>query len=279
MEFLPDTLVISSGAEKGLAELGALEVPYQRGLLAQVKNIVGCSVGAILGLLLAIGLTPPQIALLTLQWKLFEQLPQVNRLNQDYALLDHSTVMDLLTQITLAQLRYLPTFAQLYQEKKIRLLVASVNLATSPPSLVFFDYLSHPDLSVLEAVKRSISIQPLFPPVRTEQEVWVDGALLDPFPLNVLDDGTHTILGVHTEIVSGQPTSFIEHMSFITSILVDRLKKLIIEQASEKVRVLTIPLSNTTLSDCLEQRLFLYYQGYFTGLQFCTGLKEKVKED
>jgi hypothetical protein len=48
MDYRPDTLVLSSGSDKGMAEIGALEKPYETGMLNELTTIIGCSVGAIL---------------------------------------------------------------------------------------------------------------------------------------------------------------------------------------------------------------------------------------
>ena len=268
MNYRPDTLVISSGAEKGMAEIGALVKPYEVGMLSEVRTIIGCSVGAIIGYLLAIGCTPEEIMILGLTLKLFGHGIAVSRIAQDYAVCDHSVIMDNLTQLSLLKLRRLLTFKELYDERGIRLIIPAVDTNVLRPVATYFDYHNSPDLVILEAVKRSISIQPLFPPVVDGEHSWVDGGIIDPFPITLLDDGHHTILGIHTEITGGKVDSFVEHMMLITSILVDEVKRLRMKQASPKVRIITVNLENDPISDDHLVRLKLYYQGYFAGLQF-----------
>ena len=268
MNYRPDTLVISSGAEKGMAEIGALVKPYECGMMSEVRNIIGCSVGAIIGYLLAIGCTPYEVMILGLTLKLFGRGIAVSRIPQDYAICDHSVIMDNLTQLSLLKLRKLPTFAELHAERGIRLIIPAVDTNAQRPIATYFDYLNSPDLVVLEAVKRSISIQPLFPPVIDGVHSWVDGGIIDPFPVTLLDDGHHHIFGIHTEVVGGVVESFVGHMMLITSILVDEVKRLKLQQASSRVKIITVTLDNDSPSDDPAQRLKMYYQGYFAGLQF-----------
>ena len=268
MSYRPDVLVISSGAEKGMAEIGALEKPYEAGMLSELRTIIGCSVGAIIGYLLAIGCTPRELMVLGLTLKLFGQGINVSRIHQTFAVCDHAVIMDSLTQFSLLKLRRLPTLKELYEEKGIRLIIPAVDTNASKPVATYFDYLSHPDLVVLEAIKRSISIQPLFPPVVDGPHSWVDGGIIDPFPIRLLDDGNHVILGVHTEVGGGPVDNFLSHVGLITSIVVEQLKAHQLQHCSSKVKVITVPLKNSVASDNREIRLKMYYQGYFAGLQF-----------
>jgi predicted acylesterase/phospholipase RssA len=268
MSYRPDTLVISSGAEKGMAEIGALEKPYEVGMLRDLRNIIGCSVGAIIGYLLAIGCTPHEIMIVGLTVKLFGQGIALSKLQHNFAVCDHAVILENLVQLSLLKLRKLPTFSELYVERGIRLIIPAVDTNAVHPVATYFDYLSYPDLVVVEAIKRSISIQPLFPPVVDGPHSWVDGGIVDPFPVTLLDDGDHCILGIHTEVTGGSVDNFVEHMMLITSILVDEIKRLKLARASPKVKVITVKLDNDSPSDDPALRLKMYYQGYFTGLQF-----------
>ncbi|MCS5711340.1 patatin-like phospholipase family protein [Candidatus Berkiella aquae] len=57
-----ENLVLEGGGVRGFAYLGALEVLAENGILQNVKRIAGSSAGAIVGLLLALGCEPAEIA-------------------------------------------------------------------------------------------------------------------------------------------------------------------------------------------------------------------------
>ena len=274
--YRPDTLVVSSGAEKGMAEIGALEEPYRQGLLSQVKTYVGCSVGAIIVYLLAIGLAPNEIMVLGLGIKLFGGGLDLRRLGESYGVCDHSTVMDTLTQVSLFRLRKLPTFLELFQERGLTLVIPAVDIYAETPVAFYFDHRTSPDLQVLEAIRRSISIQPLFPPVVDGDRCWVDGGIVDPFPIAIVDDGQHEILGVHTQVSGSSPRNFLEHMMLLTSLLVDEVKRLKLTHCSHRVNILTVPLTDRAPSDDPMARLELYYQGYYAGTKFVDALLPPV---
>jgi NTE family protein len=281
MDYRPDTLVLSSGSDKGMAEIGALEKPYETGMLNELTTIIGCSVGAIIGYLLAIGYRPQDIMVFGLGLQMFNDTAQVSKLTTEYAVCDHAIIIDKLTQLTLAKLRRIPTLGEIFADFGIRLIIPTVNMNLDIPSIKYLDYLNSPDMTAIEAVKRSISIQPLFPVVDDgEGGSWIDGGVIDPFPINLLDDGHHVILGVHTEVRGGVVTNFVEHMNLVISILVDEVKRMQIRRISSKVKLITVKLKNGALSDDSQRRLDMYYEGYFEGERFVeartdTGTKPK----
>jgi predicted acylesterase/phospholipase RssA len=283
MNYYPDTLVLSSGADKGMAEIGALHKPYTEGMLSKLTTIIGCSVGAIIGYLLAIGYSPQDIMIFGLGLHMFDNKTQITKLGIEFGVCEHSVILDKLTQLTLSKLRRLPTLLDIFQEQHIHLIIPAVNINLDTPRITYFDYLSHPNMSALEVIKRSISIQPLFPAVDDgEGGMWIDGGVIDPFPINLLDDGHHHILGVHTEVRGGMTSNFIEHMNLVITILVDEVKRMQIRRISSKVKLITVKLKNDTISDDPTQRLNMYYEGYFEGERFVARLHEpqtKPKND
>lgn len=282
MAYRPDTLVLSSGSDKGMAEVGVLDRLSSEGVLSEVKTIIGCSVGAIIGYLLAIGCTPHETMIFGLSLHLFENSAQLGRLAQEYAVCDHSVIVDKLTQITLLKLRKLPTLLELYQECGYHFIAPTVNTALEIPAVIYNDYLIAPEMLALEAVKRSMSIQPLFPPVYDNGGTFVDGAIIDPFPIQLMDDGLRSVVGINVETIGGVSSTFIGHMSLITSILVDQIKRLKIQRASNKVKIITVRLPNAALNDDPLQRLDMFYAGYFEGCRFTEsgcGVALKPKTD
>lgn len=269
MSYYPDTLVLSSGSDKGMAEIGALQKPYTEGMLSKLTTIIGCSVGAVIGYLLAIGYTPQDIMLIGLGLQMFGDTTRIAKLGTEFGLCDHAVIMDKLTHLTLSKLRRLPTLLDIFQEQHIHLIIPAININLDTPKITYFDYLNHPNISALEVVKRSMSVQPLFSPVDDgEDGLWVDGGYIDPFPINLLDDGHHEILGVHTEVRGGRPDNLVEHMNMMMSIVIDEMKRAQVRRISSKVKLITVSLKNSTLSDDSTQRLNMYYEGYFEGERF-----------
>lgn len=274
MKYRPEILVLSSGSEKGMAEIGALISPYENNILDNIKTIIGCSVGAIIGYLYAIGFTPTDIMALGLGIKIFDE-NKMKLGKAEYAFCDHDIVMDKIRDITLHKIKYIPTFLDLWNNFGIRLITPTVNITKDRPDVVYLDYTNNPNMSCLEAVKRSISIQPLFPPVKDGDDIYVDGAIIDPFPINLLDNGKNEILGIHTEVLGGHCSNFLEHISLITNILVDEIKNLKIKNASDKVKLITVKLKNSVITDGVSSRLTNFFEGYFEGIRFVENIKRK----
>ena len=54
-------LVLSGGGIKAIAYVGVFDVFENYGLLNQIDSIIGCSSGAIMGLLYVVGYTPKEL--------------------------------------------------------------------------------------------------------------------------------------------------------------------------------------------------------------------------
>ena len=56
-----DTLILSSGALYGISYIGCLQYMEELNILSQIKTIIGCSVGSIVGSLFYFGFTSQEI--------------------------------------------------------------------------------------------------------------------------------------------------------------------------------------------------------------------------
>ena len=73
-----DTLVLAGGSSKGLMILGALQYGFDNYLLKNVNTYIGCSAGAMIGYLLAIGYTPIEIVVYICCNQLMEKMVHFN---------------------------------------------------------------------------------------------------------------------------------------------------------------------------------------------------------
>lgn len=59
--FNPDTLVLQGGGAKGISYAGVSDVFHRHGMMGDIKHVAGTSAGALMGLLVALGLPPEEI--------------------------------------------------------------------------------------------------------------------------------------------------------------------------------------------------------------------------
>lgn len=203
-------VVMSGGSFKCLTTLGCLRYHEHAGHLEDVHCFVGVSAGAMLGLLLGMGCSTDEIIkfvyqdLIPCALKGIE-LEAVLNLAEVYGLDDGSAYTSMLQKIAQSKgFNADLTFGELLEKTGKRLVVGVTNVATH--SMEYWDVDSHSETSVLTAVRASLSIPLLFTPVWHQGSCYVDGGVLNNFPLAyVPTEHLSTTLAIHI-VNQSQPT-------------------------------------------------------------------------
>ncbi len=181
-------LVLSGGAARGLAHPGAIKALHEAGIEPGI--ISGASAGAIAGAFYADGFEPEEILDLFKGKKVldFTQL-KINKTG----LLDIKGLKKLLKE----NLK-----AKKFKDMKKPFVVSVTNFSTGKP-----EYISDGDL--VEAVLASSSIPMVFHPVKMGEHYYIDGGVLDNFPILPIEDKCKKIIGVAVNPIgeqTGKPT-------------------------------------------------------------------------
>ncbi|HLN20746.1 MAG TPA: patatin-like phospholipase family protein [Bacteroidales bacterium] len=167
-------LVLSGGGARGYAHLGFLEALNEAGIYPDV--IAGTSAGAIAGALYADGYSPREILLFTNSAKRFDLMkPTLPR----ESLLQISGLIKIIQTYLRAK-----TFADL----KIPLYVTATDINNAKAV-----YFSEGDL--LDVIIASASIPVMFPPVRIGESMFVDGGVMDNFPVSAIEKKCKILIG------------------------------------------------------------------------------------
>ncbi len=169
-------LALGSGGLRGLAHVGVLRVFAQEGI--PIDYVAGCSIGSLIGALYCAGLEPDAIWKLAKQWKRLQlvdfKIPKMGIFSGDRAL---TMIRTLLRDKDFADL-LLP------------LAVVATDLK-SGREIVFSQG------PVASAVRASISVPGIFAPFEYDGHLLVDGAVVNPTPLNVVRNmGADIVIGV-----------------------------------------------------------------------------------
>jgi predicted acylesterase/phospholipase RssA len=180
-------LVISGGSFKGIAFLGVIECLQrnQKLKIKQLETLAGSSVGAIIACFLVVGYNVAEIFKLILDTN-FQDLVDVHvsKLLTNFGLDSGHRLVTVIKNCFIAK-GFDPdiTFEQLYAKTQQRLVITASCLGKG---VTYFDYLSHPDLSVVVALRMSFGIPFLFTAVKYQGDYYVDGGLLDNCPMTIL---------------------------------------------------------------------------------------------
>ncbi len=180
-------LALGSGSARGLAHIGVLKVLDREGL--PIDMIAGTSIGAFIGGAYAVGVTPAEMEQIALSASVRQLFSLVDIARPTTALVNGRKVEAFIREIVDDK-----TFA----DTKIPFACVAVDL-TSEQEVV----LREGDLAT--AIRASISTPVVFAPVARDQQVLVDGGVLNPAPVDVARDmGAETVVAVTTFGIPGR---------------------------------------------------------------------------
>ena len=163
-------LFIGGGGFDGFTFLGALEYIHKNELL-DLKTIYGCSIGAYISVMYSLFRNPTQILdfMLSLDPKEIAKI-DIRNITKTYSILD-STVLDALLEGL--ELSDETTIYDVYKKTDVHINIYVTNVDKNEYQILS-DTLT-PDIKIKDALKASMSIPFLFPPVTINDETYIDG--------------------------------------------------------------------------------------------------------
>lgn len=162
-------LVLGSGGARGLAHIGAIEALEERGYT--ITSIAGCSMGAIIAGMYAAG--------------------QLQEAKEWFLRVDKQLILRMM-DINLLSSNSLVKGERIIQELEKVVPDRPIETLNIPCSLVASDMVNTEEIvfrsgSLFEAVRASISIPLFFKPVQIDNRLLIDGGILNPLPLHVVE--------------------------------------------------------------------------------------------
>ena len=182
MNILFDEIIISAGSIKGSAIVGALNTFLNYYSLKRIKYLTGCSVGSFLCFLLNIEYTIEEIneILFYLNFNKFQDLKLKNLLEK--CGFDEGIKFSNLFKALLINKKFDSniTFKELFIITNKVLTITTANITKG--IIEYHNCFNNPNLSIILSLRMSINIPILFSPILYNENYYVDGALLEPFP-------------------------------------------------------------------------------------------------
>src|SRR5258706_5004669 len=174
-------IALSGGGARGIAHIGVLKALEEMGV--EISVISGTSAGSIVASLYAYGIKPDQI---------FEQAKQLSLFK---SVRPAWTWAGLLTMDGLKELIVKNIPENNFNALKIPLTVAATEIRKGQ-----VQYFSSGELST--AIEASCSIPAVFSPVRLNDNLFVDGGLLDNLPARIIRNQCDFLIGSHCNEIS-----------------------------------------------------------------------------
>ena len=175
-----ENLLIGSGGTLGCYFLGILKLLDERNLLNGIKNILGVSVGSLLGLMLALNFTYNEIY----EFSMKLNFSKVINLKENKFLditsnfgFDNAKSFIRIVKIVIKHKTNNSdlTFKELYEFGNRNLIIPGTNITLAKPN--FFNKDTYPNMKVWEAITISCSIPMVYQPYRFENHLYLDGAV------------------------------------------------------------------------------------------------------
>lgn len=191
-------LVFSGGSIRGICHVGALQRLVDEKLveIKKIKAIAGVSAGCLFAVLLVLGFTVEEI------WHFILSLDLKKTVKPDFFMLlkkcgidNGHIIYNLYEQILTKKtgIKHI-NFKQLYEITGIYLTIVGSCLTTK--KAVFFNHVNTPYFKVSVAVRISISMPGFFTPVVVDNKKYIDGAILNNFPMELFSDQLDETIGI-----------------------------------------------------------------------------------
>ena len=196
-------IVFSGGGVKIYSFLGFIKAFEEQNLFEHVESYIGTSAGALISALCVLGFKYKEIEEIVLKINTtnLKNITTDNILNffENFGLDNGESFERIITIILEAKLKNSNiTFKELFDITNKKLIVTATCINTM--DIEYFDYETTPDMSVILANEISACIPCYFTPIRYNKCVYVDGGILNNFPLNYIsDDDKKYTIGLHTD--------------------------------------------------------------------------------
>jgi NTE family protein len=195
-------LVLSGGGMRGVIFIGALRYMYINNINKNIKHIAGCSIGALIGLMMAFKLTIEEMEEILYICKDDNELCYLSikkyiRLMTEYGLFNTEILikhfknvikkkypeMCLLNEYNTMDISETITFSQLSKSFGVNIYISCTNINTCDNEI--FSIETTPNICVYKACCASMAIPLLFKPINIGDYYYYDGALTNNFPIKI----------------------------------------------------------------------------------------------
>ncbi len=192
-----NTLVLSGGGVKGIHYIGIIQKLEELNIIKKLNTLCGTSIGAFFVVLLNIGFTSKDLV----DFILLFNLTKINKLDTSnffsYFGIDDGNNLEIILE-NMFELKGFSkniSFSELFNKTKIELTISGVCI--NEKQCHYFNYKTYPNMKVIKAVRISTSVPLYFTPVSFDSKLWVDGAIIDNYPIHLFKHKINQVLGIY----------------------------------------------------------------------------------
>ncbi len=277
-------IVLSGGGLKGIAIIGFMRALKEYNITP--KGISGASIGAIVGTMMSIGYSYEELYEFIEFFKYDEVCDfEISDFMEEGGIETGNKITRLLQAMIKKKLdKYCITFEEHYAKTNVWLVINASCLNSQ--SSEYFSYKTHPKMYIHEAMRMSMSLPLWFKPVHHEGLLYVDGGLLDNFPIKPFIQANvpaKEIIGVklqrHNMDASHRKIEHntISYISSLWSCIYNEINKQQMKKYKENIfYIVDESISAFTPDLSLEAKINLYTHGY---QRSCEELEKYVQKE
>ena len=220
-----NNLVLSGGCNKGIGHIGCLKALEEFGLLNNINNFCGTSIGSIFSLLILVGYKYEELYKIILNFDILNSLNiDIFNFMENYSIYSNDKLRKILHIFVSKKIDDTElTFEKLFNLTKKNLFVIAINIEDNEESV--FSAENTPNLLIYDAICASCAIPFILPPVKINNKLHIDGFLYNNFPCNVFNNDLDNTIGVEGQKI--EPIKKIENIKdFIFNILINSMHKI-----------------------------------------------------
>ena len=185
------TIFFSGGGLRGISFIGAIKALNEYDMIDNVETYIGTSIGSLFATILALKLPYDYVYSKFINLELDKYIDvDIDHLFSKFGL---DTGKKLMAPIIKAfqDHKYSKhiTFKQLYDKNKKKLVISATCLTEL--KVHYFDYVNSPNMSIIKAIRMSISIPFYFTAQKYMGKLYIDGSVFEYFPLNLYPPDEH----------------------------------------------------------------------------------------
>lgn len=265
-------LIISGGSIRGFIFIGAIKYFEEINILENIQTFTGTSIGACLSLCLNLNFTSKELIDIFVNVNIDNSqninIDTIFNFFEEYGLDNGDKIINIFKILINKKLQKLNsvyneniTFIELFNltNKKLTMIGCCLNNMEA----IYYDYISTPDFKIIDALRISFSIPFIFKPIKIDNKFYVDGAIINNYPIELYDiDNTIGLVTTNIDIDNNEITNIENYIASIlfTSYTIN-LKNKIKEYNSNTIN-LEYDLNSFDFSINKENRLKIINSGY-----------------
>ena len=260
-------LILSGGGIKGITILGALKYLEDNNIIDNIDIYAGTSIGALINILLIIGYKSSEIYKFSEIFDMINMIDiNINNILSKYSINNDDNFI-LVCNKLLESKNINPKINLLdfYKKTKKKLICVTACLTTKTAEYISYD--NYPDLELNTLIRMTTAVPILFSPIIYKNKVYIDGGLIDNFPINLFEDNLTNVIGINLKsdyFKNTEINNIIDYFVSILQILSNRItNKYDFEKYKNIIYTIDISISNPfnfTLTKEIKKELF--YKGY-----------------